>query len=105
MLIDINNAHPCGEISVVLDNVPYQHARIVKAMAAILDICRLDLAQLSGSEPASIVGDPSSPLFGRCYKALKPTSLAEAEAEAEWYLPPELEAGRPGLLATVRVKR
>jgi phosphoribosylanthranilate isomerase len=58
-------------------------------MAAILDQCQLDLAQLSGEEVPSLIGDPQSPLYGRAYKALRPTSFTEAEAEAEWYLPPD----------------
>jgi phosphoribosylanthranilate isomerase len=66
--------------------------------AAILDRCRLDLAQLSGDEPPADVGDPASPLYGRAYKALRPASLAEAEAEAEWYEAPELVEGQPALL-------
>jgi phosphoribosylanthranilate isomerase len=57
-------------------------------MAEILDYCALDLAQLSGGEVPSLIGNPGSPLYGRAYKVLKPTSLAEAEAEAEWFLPP-----------------
>ncbi len=48
-------------------------------IAAILDRCSLDLAQLSGDEPAADVTDPASPLFGRAYKALRPRSLAEAD--------------------------
>lgn len=68
------------------------------AMAAVLEECGLDLAQLSGDEPPALVGDPSSPLFGRSYKALQPTSLPEAEAEAEWYATPERAAGQPSLL-------
>lgn len=47
--------------------------------AAILDGCGLDLAQLSGDEPASDVTDPASPLFGRAYKALRPRTPAEAD--------------------------
>lgn len=67
------------------------------AMADVLDNCGLDLAQLSGDEPPSLVGDPSSPLYGRSFKALRPTSLPEAEAEAEWYVAPERAAGQPSL--------
>ena len=54
-------------------------------MAEILDEVGLDLAQLSGEEVPFLVGDKGSPIYGRCYKALRPTSLAEAEADAEWY--------------------
>lgn len=68
------------------------------AMAAVLEECGLDLAQLSGDEPPALVGDPSSPLYGRSFKALKPASLPEAEAEAEWYAAPEPAAGHPSLL-------
>jgi len=68
------------------------------AMAAVLDECGLDLAQLSGDEPPALVGDPSSPLYGRSFKALQPASLSEAQAEAEWYAAPERAAGHPSLL-------
>ncbi|VAW42599.1 Phosphoribosylanthranilate isomerase [hydrothermal vent metagenome] len=54
-------------------------------MAQILDEVGLDLAQLSGEEVPFLVGDAQSPIYGRSYKALRPTSLAEAEADAEWY--------------------
>ena len=67
-------------------------------MAELLDRCGLDMAQLSGDEPPALVGDPQSPLYGRSYKALRPLSLAEAEAEAEWYLPPEPPSDAPTLL-------
>ena len=69
-----------------------------RAMAAVLDQAGLDLAQLSGDETPNIIGDPGSPLFGRSYKALRPASLAEAEAEAEWFLPPEVAQRQPALL-------
>ena len=67
-------------------------------MAHILNLCQLDLAQLSGNEVPSLVGDKRSPLYGRVYKALRPTSLAEAEAEVEWYQPSQMLAGQPALL-------
>ena len=58
------------------------------AMQAILAQCQLDLAQLSGEEVPSLVGDEKSPLYGRAYKAIRPASLAEAEAESEWFRAP-----------------
>ena len=67
-------------------------------MANILDQCQLDLAQLSGEEVPSIVGDEQSPLYGRSYKALRPVSFDEAEADAEWYVPPKQHPGQPALL-------
>lgn len=67
-------------------------------MADILDRCQLDLAQLHGDEIPWLVGDSRSPLFGRSFKALRPTSLAEAEADAEWYIPPQPMPGQPTLL-------
>ena len=57
-------------------------------MASLLDRVGLDLAQLSGEEVPSLLGDAESPIYGRCYKALRPASLAEAEADAEWFVPP-----------------
>lgn len=68
------------------------------AMADVLDHCGLDLAQLSGEETPNLLGDPDSPLYGRAYKALRPTSLAEAEADAEWFIPPRLHPRQPALL-------
>lgn len=41
----------------------------------------LDLAQLHGSEPPVVLEQ----LQGRAFKALRSRSLAEAEADAEWY--------------------
>jgi phosphoribosylanthranilate isomerase len=52
---------------------------------AILNQCQLDLAQLSGEEVPRLVNDRQSPLYGKAYKALRPASLAEAEADAEWF--------------------
>lgn len=56
-----------------------------EGILALLEQCQLDLAQLSGEEVPALVNDPRSPLYGRAYKALRPTSLGEAEAEAEWF--------------------
>jgi len=53
--------------------------------AHLLHKCGLDLAQLSGEEAPWLVGDERSPLVGRAYKAIRPATAAEAEAEAEWY--------------------
>jgi phosphoribosylanthranilate isomerase len=63
----------------------------------ILVKCDLDLAQLSGDETPNLVADPDSPIYGRSYKALRPQSLEEAVAEAEWFLSPEYEV-LPSLL-------
>ena len=67
-------------------------------MAEVLDLVDLDLAQLSGEEVPAMIGEKSSPLYGRCYKALQPTSLVEAEADAEWFTPPEPHPQSPTLL-------
>jgi phosphoribosylanthranilate isomerase len=68
------------------------------AAAALLADCGLDLAQLSGEEPPAHVGDPASPLYGRAYKTVRPSSLEEAEAEAEWYAAPQADGEQPALL-------
>jgi phosphoribosylanthranilate isomerase len=70
----------------------------VDIIAQTLDYCHLDLAQLSGDEIPAMIGDASSPIYGRSYKAIRPTSIPEAEAESEWYLPPEPVANHPTLL-------
>ena len=49
-------------------------------MTAVLDEAGLDLAQLSGEEAVSLVTDEQSELYGRCYKAIRPTCLIEAVA-------------------------
>jgi phosphoribosylanthranilate isomerase len=67
-------------------------------MAHVLDLCQLDLAQLSGNEVPSLVGDEKSAIYGRAYKALRPSTFAEAEADAEWYIAPLLHEGQPALL-------
>ncbi len=63
----------------------------------VLANCQLDLAQLSGDETPNMVADPESPIYGRSYKALRPQSQEEADAEAEWFLAPDDEA-LPSLL-------
>lgn len=63
----------------------------------ILRECNLDLAQLHGQETPFMVNDPQSILYGRAYKALRPQSLGEAEAEAEWFIA-ESPQVRPTLL-------
>lgn len=68
-----------------------------ETVAEVMALCQLDLAQLSGEEPPAVIGDPQSPLYGRSYKALRPTSLAEAEADAEWYTVPNPVNGSPTL--------
>jgi len=67
-------------------------------MALILANCDLDLAQLSGDETPNLIGDPESPIFGRSYKALRPATFDEGEAEAEWYFPSQTLPGQPSLL-------
>lgn len=87
--IDVETARA---ITAVLHNRPSSPTLVgvfvnetAATMAHILDTCQLDLAQLSGEEVPKLVGDGDSPIYGRCYKALRPSSLAEAEADAEWY--------------------
>ncbi len=70
----------------------------VDIIAQTLDYCHLDLAQLSGDEIPALIGDVSSPIYGRSYKAIRPTSIPEAKAESEWYLPPEPVTNQPTLL-------
>jgi phosphoribosylanthranilate isomerase len=55
----------------------------------ILVDCELDFAQLSGDETPNLVADPTSVIYGRAYKSLRPQSKDEAEAEAEWFLAPD----------------
>lgn len=66
-------------------------------VADLLDECDLDLAQLHGEEVPFLINDPRSILYGRCYKALRPQTLAEAEIEAEWFIAEALGV-RPTLL-------
>jgi phosphoribosylanthranilate isomerase len=66
-------------------------------IAQVLDFCGLDLAQLHGEEPPAVLGlgggkthMPRSPLRGRAYKAVRPSSLEEALVLAQRYaLPPQ----------------
>ena len=50
---------------------------------SIMDALGLDLAQLHGDEPAAVLAR----LNGRGFKAVRPTSIGEAEADAERYAP------------------
>jgi len=56
-----------------------------EAMSRLLETCGLDLAQLSGDEPAEMVSSPDSPLFGRAYKAIRPRTAAEAVDQSTRY--------------------
>lgn len=74
-----------------------------ESIANTLDQCCLDLAQLSGDELPSLIGDSQSPIYGRAYKAIRPASVDEAEAEAQRYMIPRQKAEgkmqkRPSLL-------
>lgn len=100
--IDVDTARQITSDLRAVDKCPILVGVFVDETAAtiaqIMAHCSLDLAQLSGDEPAALIGDPASPIYGRAYKALRPTSLVEAQAEAEWYLPPEPGQDWPSLL-------
>ncbi len=64
----------------------------VERMTAVLDEVGLDLAQLSGEEAASLVTDARSELVGRCYKAIRPASPAEADTAVRQYAAPIMPA-------------
>lgn len=51
-------------------------------IAAVLNDCSLDLAQLSGNEEPDAFVAPTSPLSGRFYKAIRPRSVDEAHQMA-----------------------
>ncbi|MEM8863646.1 MAG: phosphoribosylanthranilate isomerase, partial [Chloroflexota bacterium] len=55
-------------------------------------------AQLHGHEPPAQINDPNAILHGRAYKALRPQSMAEAEADAEWYI-----AEAPGFYPSIMI--
>ncbi len=61
----------------VFVNSPLEEVR------SILEITRIDLAQLHGDEPVRMVEQ----LNGRGFKALRPTSETEAVIAAEWFAP------------------
>jgi phosphoribosylanthranilate isomerase len=69
-------------------------------VALLLDACGLDLAQLSGNEAANLLTDAGSPLLGRAFKAIRPRSVAEAQAMAIDYATPTIgnHPHFPGLL-------
>ena len=87
--VDINTAKAIVQTLRATPNCPVLVGVFVNEsgeyMAQILAEVGLDLAQLSGEEVPFLVGDERSPIYGRSYKALRPASLAEAEADAEWY--------------------
>jgi phosphoribosylanthranilate isomerase len=56
---------------------------LLEEVQAILEIARIDLAQLHGDEPVRVVEQ----LHGRGFKALRPTSETGAEIDAEWFVP------------------
>ncbi|CUS02320.2 N-(5'-phosphoribosyl)anthranilate isomerase [Candidatus Promineifilum breve] len=68
---------------------------IAEDMAAVLDGCRLDLAQLSGNEAAHLLTEPTSPLAGRAYKAIRPATLADALTLSNRYAMPDLADRSP----------
>ncbi len=55
----------------------------LEEVQSILEIARVDLAQLHGDEPVRVLEQ----LHGRGFKALRPTSETEAEIDAEWFAP------------------
>ncbi len=59
-----------------------------QVIAATLATCGLDLAQLSGDEPAEVVTGSESPIVGQAYQALRPQSADEARGAAPLYSAP-----------------
>ena len=62
--------------------------------AEILEVVHLDFAQLSGEEVPFIV-DQRSPLYGRSYKALRPTSFEKAKLKLNGILHPKKQLHNP----------
>ncbi len=69
-----NTQHATRTIGVFVDES-------LETIQRLLAETGLDLAQLHGSEPPVVL----ERLQGRAFKALRSRSLAEAEADAEWY--------------------
>lgn len=79
-------------VGVVVNNEPGETAELLAR-------CGLDLAQLSGDESAEQVTEPSSPLYGRAYKAIRPQSLDEAvELLSHYANPGRRHPAHPSLL-------
>jgi phosphoribosylanthranilate isomerase len=70
----------------------------IRQIADILEKCDLDLAQLSGTETPNYLNDPTSVLYGRCYKTIRPQSIEEAVAETDRFMPPEPSLKQPTIL-------
>lgn len=69
-----------------------------ETMCGLLATCGLDLAQLSGDEPAALVSDPDSPLAGWAYKAIRPRTADEATSSVTAYIAPPVRGNGPRLL-------
>lgn len=60
--------------------------------------CGLDFAQLSGDEPPETLSALDRVLPGQVFKAIRPASLADAQAAARHYLPASGDPAAPALL-------
>jgi phosphoribosylanthranilate isomerase len=67
-------------------------------MASVLDFCGLDLAQLSGEEPPELITDPSTAIYGRSFKGIRPLTESEATSDSVRYRPPDPTDSQPLLL-------
>ncbi len=65
-------------------------------VSSVLKTCNLDLAQLSGDEPASDILSDRSPLARRAYRAIRPTTSAEAMALVQEHSPSPNQAPPSG---------